>query len=144
MSAEFGVQGLNGNEIVDDIIAQLRKRLSGDCSLRPQDSYSRGYSAKVTYHLECYGLDKETVDGEFDLGAAQDDLDADVIDGALDVAQEENLGEVRDRIEAANDEQDVIPTDEEIEYQGAALTPAKRKYTRKVKLAAGGAEDFQA
>jgi hypothetical protein len=142
---DFGIQGLNGPEIIDDLVAQFRKRLTGDCSLRPQDSYSRGYSAKITYHVECYGLDKEVVEGEFEVGNPQDDPDAEIEDGTLDIAQEEDLSEVRERIRRADKES---PADEE-DDEPIGDTPAiatKRKYTKKLKLASpgviGGAEEF--
>lgn len=144
MADEYGLQGLAGHEIVTDLLAQLKKRLEGDCSFRSVDSYSRGYSAKISYHIECYGLDKVEVDGEFDAGHEQDDPDAEVIDEALEIKQEEDLGEVRDRIRQANGGQQEPDENESPEPAGART---KRKYTRKLQLASpgviGGAEDFK-
>jgi hypothetical protein len=149
LSEEYGLQGLNGNEIIDDLVAQFRKRLQGDCSLRPQDRYSRGYSAKIIYHVECYGLDKETVDGEFETGKPQVDDEAEIDEGVVEIPQEEDLHEVRHRIGQASKREAGGPNDGEGEGEdasGSPVTATKRKYTRKLKLASpgviGGAEEF--
>jgi hypothetical protein len=140
---DFGVQGLNGPEIIDDIVAQFRKRLENDGILRPQDSYSRGYSAKITYLVECYGLDKESATREMVIGQRQDDEETEVVDGTFDIPQEQDLSEVRDRIEAAIRDQGG-EEEESGEPVAADEIRTRRKYTRKLKLAAaGGAEEFQ-
>lgn len=148
MADEYGIQGLNGIEIADDLLPQLRKKLLGDCSLRPTDSYSRGYSAKITYEVKCYGLDQETVSGELIIGTEQDDPEAEIVGGELIVEQEEDLSEVRDRIEKAANDGDDPPQDNEesAEIPTGEGVRQKRKYTRKLKLASpgiiGGAEEF--
>jgi hypothetical protein len=146
LADDYGIQGLNGKEIIDDLLAQLRSKLEGDCSLRPHDSYSRGYSAKITYDVKCYGLDQETVTGEFTSGKELEESIEGGGEGEMEIPQEVNLAEVRDRIKDATDG----PSEEE---EGTEEVPTgegirqKRKYTRKVKLASpgviGGAEDFQ-
>lgn len=149
MADEYGLQGLNGVEIVDDILAQLKKRLLGDCFLRPSDSYSRGYSAKISYHVECYGLDQATVDAELTIGTVLDESDAEITDDVLEIEKEEDLGEVRDRIEAAKNEdgEGELGEGDAPEPTNAEAVRLKRKYTRKVQLTAagvnGGAEAFK-
>lgn len=152
MADEYGVQGLNGVEIEDDATAQFRKELrrTGGSVLRLNDSYRGGYSAKITYEIRCYGLDQEVISGEFSIGTEQDDPDAEIVVGELIIEQEENLGEVRERIENAKQEDEGSSQDEGEEStevptgEGIRL---KRKYTRKLKLASpgviGGAEDFK-
>lgn len=150
MADDYGAQGLNGIEIIDDLLAQLRKKLIGDCNLRSIDNYSRGYSAKITYDLKCYGLDQVTVDGESSSGRERDDTPDEGGDGELIVDQEEDLSEVRERIERAKEDQEQnegedleveVPTMERT-ADGIPVT-GKRRYTKRVKLAAGGAEDFK-
>lgn len=147
MADEYGLQGLNGIEIVDDILAQLKKRLLGDCFLRPSDSYSRGYSAKISYHVECYGLDQANVDAEFTIGTVADDSDAEVTDDVLEIEKEEDISEVRDRIEASKRDDGLVDEDDSPEPTNAEAVRMKRKYTRKVQLTAagvnGGAETFK-
>lgn len=143
MADDYGMQGLSGNQIVDDIMAQFKKRLQGDCNLRAFDNYSRGYSAKITFHLDLYGLDVTAVDGEFDAGSAQTDTDAEVVDGVLDVEQDEDVQGIKDRLSGE------LPDSEEesAEPISGDAVRAKRKYTRKLQLASpgviGGAEEFK-
>jgi hypothetical protein len=147
---EYGIQGLNGSQITDDACGQLRKRLLGDCNLRPTDSYSRGYSAKITYEVKCYGLDVETVTGEFTIGTDQDDPEAEVVDGEVVIEQEEDLSDVRERLQQAEREKsggDEDSGEESLDVPTGEGIRQKRKYTRKLKLASpgviGGAEDFK-
>lgn len=51
------VLGLNGQEIITDIIDQVRTALSKDCNLRPADSYGFGYEGTVEIKLKCRALD---------------------------------------------------------------------------------------
>jgi len=144
---DFGNQGLEGPEIIEDLVAQFRKALQNDGIFRPQDSYSRGYSAKISYHVDCYGLDKESAEREILIGMPQDDPDAETADDIMDILQEENISKVRDRIEDAKQgESDSSEESEQIEVPTSEGTRQKRKYTRKLKLASpgiiGGAEDF--
>lgn len=152
MSDEYGLQGLNGNEIVADILAQLKKRLEGDCNLRSNDSYSRGYSAKITYSVLCFGLDQQNVSGEFASGNDLDEAADEGADGELEIEQDENVEKVRDRIEKAKREGEEsspdVDDDDAPEPSNATDVRAKRKYTRKVQQLVspgviGGAEDFK-
>lgn len=152
MSDEYGLQGLSGVEIKEDATAQFRKQLdrAGSSTLRHNDSYRGGYSAKITYEIRCYGLDQEVISGEFSIGTEQEDPDAEVIVGELVIEQEEDLGEVRDRIQQAKLEEEGGSFEESGEEATEVPTGEgvrqKRKYTRKLKLASpgviGGAEEF--
>ncbi len=151
MANDFGNQGLEGPEIIEELVSSFRKALKNDGIFRPQDSYSRGYSAQITYHVDCYGLDKESAGRDLVLGTKQDAPDAETADGVIDIPQEEDLQEVRDRMEEAK-QQEEEESEEDFEEEPPVpptfeATKQKRKYTRKVKLAAsgivGGAEEFQ-
>lgn len=150
MSDEYGLQGINGLEAIDYFVAKFRKALEADCNLRPQDSYSRGCSMKLSYKVSLYGLDVVDIEGEIEVGKEQEDPDAEVIEGELDIPQEEDVEEIRAenrRNAAGAPDQDVDGDEEE---EGSITAPqaiaAKRKYTRKLKLASpgviGGAEEF--
>ncbi len=146
MSDDYGIQGLNGPEIKANIKAKFAKVLDGDCSLRPQDSYSRGFSAKITYHIEAYGLDKEVIEGTFEVGTLQDDPDAEVVEGELEIPQEEDVSAVREENRMAEDGPEEEFEDAPDSLPTSPVVSAKRKYTRKLKLASpsviGGAEEF--
>jgi len=147
VSEEYGSQGLSGREIKADLLAQFKKRLDGDCNLRDNDSYRAGYSANIEYHVKCYGLDEVAVEGEIEIGTKRDELPDTTVDDELVIEQEDDLSEVRERLERSEQEQDEdieveVPTME----RAADGTPVrtKRKYTKRVNLvAAGGAEDFK-
>lgn len=147
MADEYGIQGLNGPEIKDNMKAKFAKALDGDCSLRPQDSYSRGYSATITYRIEAYGLDKEVIEGTLELGTPQDDPEAEVIEGELIIPQEEDVQAVREENRMAADGPQDEPDDDQENPSDSPVVAAKRKYNRKLKLASvgviGGAEDFK-
>lgn len=141
MAEDFAGSGLRGTEIIDDILAQLRKRLENDGILRAQDNYSRGYSAKITYLVECYGLDKESATREIVIGQQAEDDETEVANAEFEIPQETDISEVRDRIEQSLQEDG--EEDDSPEPIAADGVKARRKYTRKLKLAAGGAEEFQ-
>jgi len=92
------VEGLSGEEIVIDLCSLVAEKLRKDCNLRESDSYMGGYMAKVTIHLEAYGMDTAVVDAEVSTGKAQDNPD-EMIDTALEVPVEPALDLVRERSE---------------------------------------------
>ena len=65
------VEPLTGEEIIIDLCEQIASKLRKDCNLREADSYQSGYSAKVTIHLEAYGMDVAPVDVEVVTGKAR-------------------------------------------------------------------------
>jgi hypothetical protein len=90
------VEPLSGEEIIVDLCALLADKLRKDCNLRESDSYSGGYSAKVTVHLEAYGMDTATVDAEVATGQQRDEPD-ELISMAMEIQQEPALDQVRVR-----------------------------------------------
>lgn len=57
MPNETFVVGLNGREIINDILEQIKKALQSDCNLRETDSYSQGYSGKFSIELKLVAVD---------------------------------------------------------------------------------------
>lgn len=144
------VPALNGEEIVLDLCGIIAEKLRSDCNLRPIDGYSGGYKAKVTIHLEAFGLDSAVVDytveaDESGLGQDADnpvDLMApDVnLDTEIEIPVEEDLSLVRERSSQATPDFEIKPV-EEITEDGP-VGSNKRKYTRRLKALAsaqGGA-----
>ena len=144
------IPALNGSEIVEDLCGLIADRLRTDCNLREIDGYAGGYKAKVTIHLEAFGLDQAIVDQEIvvdETGPGQDadnpvDLTApDVnLDTELEVPVEPDLSIVRERSSQITPDFEMKPS-VEITEDGPKV-PEKRKYTRRLKALAqaqGGA-----
>jgi hypothetical protein len=134
------VQALNGAEIIDDLCGAIAEKLRVDCNLREIDGYASGYKAKVTIHLECFGLDTAVVDQEVVLdetaSSPENPLQEpdDVIDTEIEIPQETNLKEVRDRSGQTEASMEITP-------DGPTEIP-RRKYSRRIKALAqaqGGA-----
>lgn len=90
------VEALTGREIVNDLLVQIDEKLSRDCNLRDTDSYQGGYSAKVTIHLEAYGMDTVIVEASVTTGKPQDSPD-ELLDDVLEIPVEPALDQVRER-----------------------------------------------
>lgn len=119
------VVGLNGEEIIKDLVTQIQNRLRRDCNLTPSDSYSRGYSADVNLKLKLYGVNEVEVDNTFKIGNDDSsDTSAVVIDESIKVEQETQLNEVRERSEQP---EPVMTVDSE-----GRPEIRKRTYTRRV------------
>ena len=133
------VQPLNGLEVVDDLCGFIADKLRTDCNLREIDGYSSGYKAKVTIHLELFGLDTSSVDQEIVVNSVAPESQSlepdDVVDTEIEIPQEEDLSVVRDRSGQAE-------PNVEISSEGPVALPQGRKYTRRLKAlgqARGGA-----
>lgn len=146
------IPALNGEEIVLDLCGLIAEKLRSDCNLRPIDGYAGGYKAKVSIHLEAFGLDSATVDYEVEAdesGPGQDeenpvDLTApDVnLDTELEVPIEADLSLVRERSSQIAPDFEAKPVLEITEEGPVPAEPQKRKYTRRLKalaVAQGGA-----
>lgn len=116
------VQPLTGEEIITDLLESIAERLRANCNLRPSDSYSRGYSAKVELHIEAYGLDAAKIDTAVVVGAAQDGEDLELVRENIEVPREENLNTVRER--SGQEEGPNL-------QMGQQNQPAKRRYARR-------------
>lgn len=135
------VTGLSGAEIKKDYLAHLSKRLDGDCNLRDMDSYSRGYSGWIEYHIEMYGLDHTIVEGKLTVGVAKDDPEIEVQHGKITIDHETDLDAVRERMEEMSEAKPPEPT-VEVESEGGALaqSPQRRTYRKRVTVPLGGSE----
>lgn len=125
------IQPLNGLEIINDLCGAIGEKLEKDCNLREIDGYSSGYKAKITIHLECYGLDMAEVNAEVVVDMVAPDAENPLqepdtlIDTELEVAQEEDLSAVRERSNQAEPSIEITPD--------GPTQPQKRKYSRRLK-----------
>lgn len=138
------VTGLTGTEIIEDFLNHMRTKLRKDCNLRDSDSYTRGYSAKINYKLELYGMDTTPVEQEVVIEAEKpEETETVPVVGEITIPQELELNSVRER---SGQEEPVLSTNAEGQPE-----VRKRKYTRRIVSEAapegtgitGGAEEFQ-
>jgi hypothetical protein len=120
------VEPLTGEEIIIDLCSQIAEKLRRDCNLRGTDSYAGGYSAKVTVHVEAYGIDTVTVEAKVNTGQQQDNPD-ELIDATFDVPVEGALNEVRERSDQP------VPSFTHLEGGEAIVRP--RRYVRRERVA---------
>jgi len=139
MSEDF-VMGLSGREIIEDVLSQIRKALQRDCNLRESDSYGRGYSGKITVHLECFAIDTAMIEATVDLKpthqllkeAPETPQDADghdvMVDTEIDIPVSANVDAVRKRSEQSvpvmTTEADGTPTVRRRSYASPVVSSA--------------------
>ncbi len=146
---------LGGHEVVNDVIAQIRKRLATDCNLRATDGYSGGYSGKINIKLNLHAVKTTTVEMEVPITTSpelnapvpsdfpQEDLIPIEISEEIKIDLEPNLDEVRERTQDVNNELNSAPqTVEEAELEtNPEGVRTKRKYTRRAALAGAVSEN---
>lgn len=150
--ADTIVEGLSGSEIVDDVLAQIKRKLLTSCNLRDSDSYGQGYSAEIKISMKMYGMD--ATPDEFAINIAPkalppvstDELVVTPFDVTEDltIPQELDLEVVRERLR----EPAPLPPTEEQQQENRMPNRLKRKYTRRTGIpsleqsASGGAVDM--
>lgn len=143
--AETMVEGLSGTEIIEDVLAQIKRKLQTSCNLRDSDNYGEGFSAEIKITIKAYAMDVTTE--EFDVvipAKAEPPVSTEdvtvvpvEVEESVTIPQELDLEAVRERIK---DEPEPPPPSPEEE----ARMPQRlrRKYTRRSPLeqtATGGA-----
>lgn len=98
------VEGLNGEEIINDVLDQLATKLRGDCNLRKSDAYTGGYEGTADLHLKLHSLDTVEVHAKVTLNApASIPLPPDAstheseVEAHIDIPLEPSLNLVRER-----------------------------------------------
>ena len=146
------IEGLSGKEIIEDILDQIKRKLTTSCNLRDSDSYGQGYSGTVTINLKMYAMD--ITEDEFTVNiqtTTEPPVSTETVtvtpiqvEEKVEIPQEQDLEAVRERIKVSAPEPPEEPTAE-----GEARMPErlKRKYTRRTGVptlettASGGAVD---
>ena len=99
MADEDYVEGLNGEEIINDFLDQVDGKLHSDCNLRVTDSYPGGYDGWFEYHLRLRGMDTAEIHSKIIVGAPATKpiagLVEKVVEGRIDVPLETQLNVVR-------------------------------------------------
>jgi hypothetical protein len=92
------VEGLSGEEIINDVLDQVAQRLHGDCNLRASDSYTGGYDGWVEVHLNLHGMDRTTVKTKIVMGPIKgDDPNQTTVETKVEIPLEPALNLVRER-----------------------------------------------
>ncbi len=132
MEQDDYVEGLTGEEIINDVLDQVEKKLRGDCNLRETDAYTGGYEGSIEVRLKLRGLDTAEVNRTIIVGApatvARDPLaeattDETAVDVLVDIPLEPRLNLVRERSGQG------VPTLTKDEDGQAVIK--KRRYARK-------------
>lgn len=95
---ENAVQGLNGHEIITDLLYQVEKQLQRDCNLTPMCCYEGGYEAEVHIKMKLHGIDIEKVDTIAKIGIP-DQRPGTTVEESVSVERDERLDLVRKRSE---------------------------------------------
>jgi hypothetical protein len=142
------IEGLAGDEIINDVLLQIKKALQRDCNLRTSDAYGRGYSGKIKISLSCFAMDEAKVEMEVQLSPTKDFMDShaptpqdatgtDVqVEQEIEIPLQPNLTAIREEAKRA---EQTGPTQEQIE--GDARMPVHRRTYGKPPTM-GGAEDI--
>lgn len=133
--AEIMIEALSGAEIIDDIIAQIRRKLQTSCDLRDADSYGQGFSAEIKISLKLYAMDVIPAEltvviparVEPPVSTEQTTVTPIEVEETLVIPQELDLELVRERIKTP----DPMPPPDENEESRMPLR-FKRKYTRRL------------
>ncbi len=117
MANESFTHGLSGEEIINDVLFQIKTALQKDCNLRPTDNYGQGYSGVIKIDQKLFALDVSEAHVNVDVKATSELLktiptQADMtgegdpaagtevkVDETVQIAQNLNLDEVREQSE---------------------------------------------
>ncbi len=97
------VEGLTGEEIINDVLDQVEVKLRSDCNLREMDSYQAGYDGSVHVHLNLRGVDLVEIKQEIAVTRPGNQALENVeiketqVDAQIDIALEPRLNLVRER-----------------------------------------------
>jgi hypothetical protein len=149
--ADVLIEGLSGSEVIDDVLAQIRRKLQTSCDLRDSDNYGQGYSGTIEIKLKLHAMDD--IPAEFSVNivpkveppVSTEEVTVTPVEisETIEIPQELDLEIVRERTK----EPDLLPPVDEIE-ESRMPTRLKRKYTRRTGVpslettASGGAVDL--
>ena len=136
------VEGLTGEEIINDVLDQTDSKLRGDCNLRGSDAYPGGYDGWIEIHLNLRGLDLAQVKTKIIVGAPagvdfsaldKDAVKETVVDARVDIPLETRLNAVRER---SGQDVPTLTKDDE-----GKIVVKKRHYARRTVVSESGKPD---
>ena len=147
------VEGLTGVEIIEDVLAHIKRNLQFSCNLRDSDSYGQGYSAEISIKIRTYAVDSQeeefsvNVPAKFPPPESMDGVTVIPVevDETIEIPQELDLEAVRERMKETESAPPPPVSEEEESRMPARL---KRSYKRRgieslEQTAAGGAVDLE-
>lgn len=131
------IEALNGAEIVEDVLNQIKIKLLTSCDLRDQDSYGQGYSGEIKISLKLYGMDVTGADfvipivskAEPPVSTEEITVNPVQVEETIEIPQELDLEVVRERAKESAPEP--VVSEQEENRMPARL---KRKYSRRSAL----------
>jgi hypothetical protein len=139
MAEDDYVEGLNGEEIINDFLDQVEGKLHSDCNLRVTDSYPGGYDGWFEYHLQLRGMDTAEIHSKVIVGAPPikplAGMVEKVVEGRINVPLETQLNVVRER---SNQDVPTLSRDE----SGNPVIQKRRYQRRNVEAAASEAVEL--
>ena len=122
------VEGLTGEEIINDVLDQVAEKLRNNCNLREADAYTGGYEGTVDVHLKLRGFDLAEVKVKVEVKRPAEteqsgEIEETELDEHVEIALEPRLNLVRER---SGQEIPSLGKDE----NGHAVVK-KRRYARK-------------
>jgi len=149
--ADVLIEGLSGSEVIDDVLAQIKRKLQSSCDLRDSDNYGQGYSGTIEIKLKLHAMDDIPAEFSVNIPAKVEPpvsteevtVTPVEISETIEIPQELDLEAVRERIK----EPAPLPPIDEAE-EARMPTRLKRKYTRRTGIpsleqaASGGAVDL--
>ncbi len=133
MEEAYEVEALSGEEIINDFVDQIARKLRQDCNLRPSDAYALGYSGEAVVKLYLYGMDTAQVEVHVHIGTPNPEANVQV-DAKVEVPHEPDLEAVRKRAELP------VPSLETTPDRTQAGSK-KRRYSKSLPPVAGGGNE---
>ncbi len=133
--ADVVIEGLSGTEIINDILDQIKRKLTYSCDLRDSDSYGQGYSGTIAISLKLYGMDATPVEVEVIIPPKVEPpvtnettvVTPIQVEEKVEIPQELDLEAVRERIKVSEPLPEPSATEE-----NRMPERLKRKYTRRI------------
>lgn len=99
MANEGFVMPLSGEEIINDVLLHVERKLRTDCNLRDTDAYSGGYDGEINIKLNLHGMDVARAEVSVQMGRPIDDPEAHVLEEKIEIEHDKDLDAVRERSE---------------------------------------------
>jgi hypothetical protein len=131
--ADTLTEGLSGIEIIDDVLAQTKRKLQTSCNFSRECNYGQGYSAEISVKIKAYAMDVTEEQFTVNIPAkvappvSTEEMTVTPVEIAeiIEIPQELDLEVVRERMK----EPEPLPPPDATE-ENRMPDRLKRKYTR--------------
>ena len=134
--ADTLTEGLSGIEIIDDVLAQTKRKLQTSCNFSRECNYGQGYSAEISVKIKAYAMDVTEEQFTVNIPAkvappvSTEEMTVTPVEIAetINIPQELDLEIVRESIKSSKEPEPLPPADATEESRMPERL--KRKYTR--------------